>query len=118
MARPAEPRHWAEAVARRYLEGLGWNVVAHNVVSRGAELDLVAWDGPTLVVVEVRQRRNARFGHPAETLDARKLARLRLGGARYLQRARLPADTPWRIDAVLVLGTAERHRWWHLKAIG
>lgn len=116
MAAP-QPRHWAEAVARRHLEGLGWRILGANVVSRGAELDLVARDGDTVVFVEVRQRRNARFGHPAETLDRRKLARLRAGAARYLHARGWSAETPQRIDVVLVLGPRAGHTLTHLRDV-
>jgi putative endonuclease len=70
----------AEAVARRHLEERGWTIVAVNVVVGHGELDLVALDPHdpgALVVVEVRGARTARFGAPEESVDARKLARLR-----------------------------------------
>ena len=47
------------------------------------ELDLVAVDPrppPALVIVEVRWRRSRAFGLPEETVDGRKMARLRGGG--------------------------------------
>lgn len=70
----------AEAVARRHLERLGWAIVASNVSVGHGELDLIALDPDTpgtLVVVEVRGGRTRRFGAPEESVDARKLARLR-----------------------------------------
>jgi putative endonuclease len=70
----------AEAVARRHLESLGWTIVAANVLVGHGELDLVTLDPAapgTLVVVEVRGARTSRFGAPEESVDARKLARLR-----------------------------------------
>lgn len=69
----------AEAIARRYLEALGWRVVDSNVVVGRGELDLVALDPDepgVLVVVEVRGARTRRFGPPEISVDARKLGRV------------------------------------------
>lgn len=78
----------AEAVARAHLEAAGWTILAANVVVGRGELDLVALDPDalgTLVVVEVRGARTTRFGAPEESVDARKLARLRASVAMLLR---------------------------------
>lgn len=111
------PRHWAEALARRHLEGLGWTVVAANYAVRGGEIDLIAREGATWVFVEVRQRRSLRFGHPAETLDRRKLGRLRLTARHFLAERVGGADVPVRFDVVLVVGGPERPRLTHLSDV-
>lgn len=116
LERPA--RHWAEEVAQRHLEERGWRTLARNYRLRGGELDLVMQQGDCVVVVEVRQRRNARFGDPAETIDSRKLARLRRTAQHYLVfELRRPA-APLRLDAVLLLGDEHRHQLRHLENIG
>jgi len=69
----------AEAVARRYLDSLGWTILGVNLVAGRGELDLVAVDPDApgvLVVVEVRGARSDRFGRPEESVDRRKLARV------------------------------------------
>ena len=80
--------------------------------ARGAAqgLDLVGVDpGPpaALVVVEVRWRSRRDFGIAEETIDPRKLARLRAGIGRLLDGGALPGgspipDLPARLDAVVV----------------
>ena len=109
--------HWAERLARRHLEGLGWAILAANYVVRGGELDLVARDGDTVVFVEVRQRRSARHGHPAETLDRGKRVRWRRAALRYLARELGEPDAPARFDAVLVLGDEASPRLTHLRDV-
>lgn len=99
-----------EAVAARYLAGLGWQVVARQVRAGRDEVDVLAIDpGPpaTLVVVEVRSRTSVRFGPPEASVDGAKLRRcyralaiLRLAG-RLPDGTRLPA-LPWRVDLVAV----------------
>jgi len=111
------PRHWAEALARRYLEGLGWVVLDANYAVRGAEIDLVARDGDTVVFVEVRQRRSAAYGHPAETLDRRKLTRLAYAARRYLAERLQRPDAASRFDAVVVVGGEPSAELTHLRDV-
>ncbi len=62
------------------LEAAGWRIVGRNVRVGRLEIDLLAVDpGPParLVCVEVRSRGRRDFGLPEETVDRRKIARLR-----------------------------------------
>ena len=86
----------AEAHVAAHLVARGWVVLARQVRAGRSELDLVAIDpGPErfLVVVEVRWRRRRDLGLPEETLDHRKLTRLRVGLGRLLGAGRLPDGT-------------------------
>jgi putative endonuclease len=47
----------AETLAAEYLQGLGYTVLARNVVLAHGELDIVARQGRELVFVEVKARR-------------------------------------------------------------
>lgn len=66
----------AEDLALRHLQAEGLRLLARNSRFRGGELDLVMLDDTTLVVVEVRARSHSGFGSAAESVDARKQARL------------------------------------------
>lgn len=110
-------RHWAEDVARRYLERLGWRVLDVNYAVRGGEIDLIARDGSTIVFVEVRQRRDTRYGHPAETIDRRKVARWRRTARHYLAQRLAEPDAPSRFDAVVVLGDERDPAITHLRDV-
>ncbi|MEJ2288543.1 MAG: YraN family protein [Deinococcales bacterium] len=110
-------RHWAEDLARRYLEGLGWRVLEANYAVRGGEIDLIARDGATIVFVEVRQRRDARYGHPAETIDRRKVARWQRTARRFLAERLGEPDARTRFDAVVVLGDEHDPTLSHLRDV-
>jgi putative endonuclease len=104
----------AEGLAARFLASQGLAIVSRNYRCRGGEIDIVARDGPTLVFVEVRMRRNRSFGGPAESITFAKRRRLRLAAQHYL--ARLASEPPCRFDAVLLEALdAERIEW--LRAI-
>ncbi|PYI66642.1 YraN family protein [Arthrobacter livingstonensis] len=66
-----------EQVAADYLEDLGIRVIDSNWRCPAGEIDLVALDGPELVIVEVKTRRSRRYGDPLEAVTAAKLHRLR-----------------------------------------
>ncbi|MBW7915752.1 MAG: YraN family protein [Trueperaceae bacterium] len=106
-------RHWAEALARRYLEELGFTHLASNYRLRGGELDLVMQDGATVVVVEVKQRKDARHGHPAEALRRPQLTRLRRTAEHFTAVALGRPDAAVRLDLVTVVGGEDSHRLEH-----
>lgn len=110
-------RHWAEALARTHLEARGFAFLDANVVLPGGELDLVMRHGRTIVFIEVRQRRSARYGSAAESLTAAKRARLRRTARSWAVRRYGAADRPMRIDAVLVQGGPDRPRIEHLQDV-
>lgn len=114
----APPRHWAERVAAAHLTAAGWRLLASNYRLRGGELDLVFRAGRTVVVVEVKQRGSVAYGHPGESIDRRKLARIRATAQHYVSYVLREPDAPVRLDAVLILGTEERHRLEHLEGVG
>jgi putative endonuclease len=86
-------RRWfgqrSERFIARYLRKLGWRVLAANVADREGELDLLALDGDTLVVVEVRSRSVPDPRAAAETVDYAKQRRLTEATVRFLSRRRL-----------------------------
>ncbi|GAB3157431.1 YraN family protein [Myceligenerans halotolerans] len=82
-----------ERIALRHVVARGWTVLATNWrCGRLGELDIVALDGDVLVVVEVKTRSGAGFGHPSEGVTERKLARLRLLAGRWTQVHRQAVD--------------------------
>jgi len=90
----------AEEVAARFLAARGLAVVARNFRCRVGEIDLVAYDGNTLVFVEVRLRRPSRFGDAADSITTAKEHKLVAAAELYLARV---AGTPrCRFDAILL----------------
>jgi Predicted endonuclease distantly related to archaeal Holliday junction resolvase len=99
-AKDAVGRH-GEQVAVRHLSERGWQVLDRNWRGEDGELDVVALDGDTLVVVEVKTRRGEGFGHPAEAVTGRKLRRLRRLAGQWLSEHELrPRQV--RVDVVAV----------------
>jgi putative endonuclease len=102
----------AEARALAHLVARGLTLVARNYrvargpAARGGEVDLIVRDTDgTLVFVEVRARRDARFGGGAASIGARKRQRIAYAAQHYLMclssSARPP---PCRFDVVALDG--------------
>ena len=97
-----------ERIAARALRRAGYRVVARNYRPGGPsapELDVVAWEGRTLAVVEVKTRRGG-FGRPLERVDEEKRRRLRRAASRMWavesRRRRIPPGSNLRLDVVEV----------------
>lgn len=95
----------AEIAAAAELGRRGYRIAESNYRCAHGEIDLVAYEGGSLVFVEVRCRRTKTYGTPAESVTAAKRRRLIATAEHYLQ-ARSITDTPCRFDVVeVVAGT-------------
>ncbi len=96
---------YGEDVAARHFAEAGLVVLDRNWRCREGELDLVARDGDTLVICEVKTRRDARHGTPIEAVTPAKAARLRTLALRWMAvHAARPRAVRFDVVAVLVGG--------------
>lgn len=93
---------YGEDVAARHLRAAGAQIVDRNWRCRDGELDIVAFDGETLVFCEVKTRSSAAYGWPAEAVGRDKAARLRRLAVAWLADRR-PVYADLRFDVVSVL---------------
>lgn len=93
-----------EDLAHRFLRRQGYVIVARNYrLSTGdAEADLIAWDGDTLVIVEVKARANEEFGPPDRAVGEDKRAHLRRLARAYARKTEIPCERV-RCDVVTVV---------------
>lgn len=89
--------------AARALRERGYRVVERNFRCRQGELDAVAYDGRTLVFVEVRTRRDARHGGARFAFGATKQRQVARVAAAYVS-IRRPRFDRCRFDVVAVTG--------------
>jgi len=95
----------AENLAWQHLQGHGLKLLQRNYHSRHGEIDLVMQDRDSVVFVEVRYRRQTRFGSAAESVDRRKQSRLIACAQHYLQMHPQTARLPCRFDVVTIDGS-------------
>jgi putative endonuclease len=97
----------AEDRAALYLKNLGYRVVERNYRSKRAEIDIIAEDGQTVVFVEVKSRKSAEYGSPAEAVNFRKRAKIKEAALHYL--AGKKKDPPARFDVISILPGGIEH---------
>ncbi|BAN02192.1 YraN family protein [Ilumatobacter coccineus] len=94
---------WGEDLAARFYERRGYTVLDRNWRSPRGELDLVLELDGTIVFSEVKARRTARYGSPAEAVGPDKQRRIRLLGLDWLHAHGLGRRTT-RFDVVAITG--------------
>ena len=67
---------FGERVAARYLQSLGMAILETNWTCKYGEVDIVARDGATLVICEVKTRTGTSHGTGLEAVSGRKATRL------------------------------------------
>ncbi|MET7618721.1 YraN family protein [Streptomyces sp. NPDC005408] len=95
---------YGEDLAARLLAEAGMTVLARNWrCGRAGEIDIVARDGGTVVVCEVKTRRAGPFEHPMAAVTPAKAERLRRLAECWLDRHGGPPPGGVRIDLVGVV---------------
>jgi putative endonuclease len=91
-----------ERLALAHLGRLGFALVARNHRTRWGELDLVVFDGRTLVFVEVKARRaSARAGTALEAVSSAKQRQVRRMAAAWLTEVQdRPRSAELRFDVI------------------
>jgi putative endonuclease len=116
-ARTAALGRYGEEVAARHLAATGLRVLERNWRCRGGpapeipggELDIVALDGETLAVCEVKTRTDGGFQEPAEAVGPEKAERLLRLAERWLaERWRGPLPRGGLRVAVLCVSHGRR----------
>jgi putative endonuclease len=93
-----------EAAAAAYLQRVGMTLAETNWRTAAGEVDIIAWDGPDLVLVEVKTRRSMRMGTPEEAVSASKQRRLvRLARAYLAETGSRPRVVRFDVVSLRVL---------------
>jgi putative endonuclease len=98
-----------ERAAVRLLRREGYRILARRLRTRGGEIDVLALDGETLAIVEVKTSRACGAAGPSRRVDARKRRRLGTAWASLSRRPDL-ARRPRRLDVVAVVLEGRRAR--------
>ena len=102
MAAHNELGQWGEDLAATFLEEKGYVIIERDWKSGHHDLDIVAKDGSTLVIVEVKTRRNRLYGNPEEAIDYRKRRSLLSAINHYTKSHRIYCNV--RFDIISIVG--------------
>ncbi len=95
-----------EHLAADHLRRRGYVILATNWRCPQGEIDIIAQQDKTLVLVEVRTRRSG-LEDAFASISPRKRMILERAAYLYLAEQNLDADTDWRIDVIAVTFKAQ-----------
>ena len=98
-----------ESLAQAYLITQGMKLVTSNFQCKFGEIDLIMYDGNTLVFVEVRYRHNQSHGGALASITPNKCKKIINTAHVYLQRTKNLCDC--RFDVIVNLNTIPDWRW-------
>lgn len=98
-----------EEIAVSFLKEAGYKIVERNYRCPLGEIDIVARDGETTVLVEVKSRRSERFGLPQAAVGPQKQRKLSMVALHYLSQRKL-TNCNARFDVVAVKLLPQGHR--------
>ncbi len=109
MAQHNEIGREGEMRAADYLMRQGYRILHLNWKAPRSrhELDIVAQDGDTLVIVEVKTRVTNHYGEPYEAVGYKKMCDLTKAANSYVVLNRI--SLPLRFDVISVTGTEINH---------
>lgn len=93
-----------------FLTKKGYQVLAKNLTdNKGREIDIIALDTKTdeIVFVEVKTRSSSKFGDPSETVNYKKIAKIKNLAKRWLDIQNL--QKPYRFDIISILPNSIAH---------
>lgn len=102
MAYHNELGKWGEDVAVSYLQQLGYVILHRDWDYHHRDLDIVAMDNGTLVIVEVKTRKNEQFADADEAVTVQKVRSLSIAANAYVKRYNISLDI--RFDIITVVG--------------
>lgn len=92
---------WGEKRALEYLDKLHYQIIEKNYRTRMGEIDIIARKDNMLVFIEVKTRRNNRFGPPTAAVNYQKQQKIRKLASYYLMQSEL-LKTQVRFDVITV----------------
>jgi putative endonuclease len=90
-----------ELLARKHLEGNGYQILEINWRCSHAEVDLIALERSILVFVEVKTRSGNIYGQPEDFVDSAKQSLLTYAAEEYLYKINHNEDIRFDIISIL-----------------
>ncbi len=91
-----------EALACRFLRSQGACILEKNYRSKQGEIDIIAKDGRYICFIEVKYRKDTRYGEPEEAVSFSKRQRICKVSQFYLYSKYKSLDLPVRYDVIAI----------------
>ncbi len=91
-----------ETIATSYILDKGLKLLTKNYIKNKGEIDIIANDNETIVFIEVKFRNSLKYGHPLESINYKKISKLRETASYYLNEFNLN-NYNIRFDVISIL---------------
>lgn len=105
MAAHNELGKWGEELAAAYLRDLGYVIVRRDWSCGRSDLDIVAMDDDTVVIVEVKTRRKQCLMQPEEAVDYQKIRLIQQAAHQLVQTYGIHGEI--RFDIIAITGSPD-----------
>lgn len=102
-----------EELALKHLRGLGYKILEQNWHYGREEIDIIAMDNATLVIIEVKTRATSWFGEPEFAVTRSKQKALVRAAEGYIIKNDLNLDT--RFDIISIVITPQDKKIHHIE---
>lgn len=93
-----------EDLATEYLLEKGYKILNRNWRYSNSELDIIAQDGASLIVIEVKARSSNYFGYPEESVDEKKINFISRAVEEYISQIEWTSNVRFDIISILFSG--------------
>ncbi|MGR5530116.1 YraN family protein [Vibrio alfacsensis] len=101
-----------ETLAKQYLQRQGLHFLDQNFLTKVGEIDLIFQQGETIVFVEVKYRKNDKFGSAAEMVTRTKMRKLVKTAQIWLsQKRRAAQNIDYRFDVIAIHDNGRYINW-------
>lgn len=94
-----------ESLACTYLKNQGARILERNYRAFRGDIDIIAMDGRFLSFIEVKYRRDVRYGSPEEAVTISKQRQICKLSKLYLYSKKKSIDIPIRYDVIAITDT-------------
>ena len=102
MAEHNDLGHEGEERAREYLRSLGYEILECNWRFGSEEVDIIAKEGDTLVIAEVKTRSSNYFGEPEIAVTTKKKKTLVRAADAYIRYKKIDLEVRFDIISVII----------------
>lgn len=95
---------YREEIAKDYLIQQGYKIIDRNFSCKSGEIDIIAKDKEYLCFIEVKYRKNSKYGEASESINYKKQQKLYKCANIYIMANGFGANQNYRFDVVAIEG--------------
>lgn len=93
---------WGEEIAGTYLQKKGIKLLFQNWRFMKSEVDIIAYEHPFILFIEVKTRQSNKFGEPFESVSANQEKKLQEAALGFLEKYELEHEIRFDIVSIVI----------------